>query len=173
MGWLRLVGSLKLSVSFAKEPYKKDNILQKRPTILRSLLIEATPYQTLPLRLQLTLSSMPDSAPMATHTHAYMRALSLSLSLFLSLSLSLSLSPSRSLSHTHTQLHKRTRTCTHAHTHLAPREGLISSTGVSIRDASNAHRRPHHCDTRACGCLYVVYVYASQNAYRHMYAIID
>jgi len=44
MGWLRLVGSLKLSVSFAKEPYKRDYILQKRPVILRSLLIVATPY---------------------------------------------------------------------------------------------------------------------------------
>jgi len=43
MGWLRLVGSLKLQGSFAKEPYKKDDILQKRPTILRSLIIGATP----------------------------------------------------------------------------------------------------------------------------------
>jgi len=42
-GWLRLVGSLKLLVSFAKEPYKRDCILQKRPIILRSLLIVATP----------------------------------------------------------------------------------------------------------------------------------
>ena len=32
-GWLRLVGSIKLYVSFAKEPYKRDDILQKRPTI--------------------------------------------------------------------------------------------------------------------------------------------
>ena len=31
MGWLRLVGSLQLQVSFAKEPYKRDYILQKRP----------------------------------------------------------------------------------------------------------------------------------------------
>jgi len=44
MGWLRVVGSLKLQVSFAKEPYKRDEILQKRLIILRSLLIEATPY---------------------------------------------------------------------------------------------------------------------------------
>jgi len=44
MGWLRLVGSLKLQVSFAKDPYKRDDILQKRSIILRSLLIEATPY---------------------------------------------------------------------------------------------------------------------------------
>jgi len=43
MGWLRLVGSLKLEVSTAKEPYKRDCILQKRPVILRSLHIVATP----------------------------------------------------------------------------------------------------------------------------------
>ena len=43
MGWLRLVGSLKLQVSFAKEPCKIDFVLQKRPIILRSLLIVATP----------------------------------------------------------------------------------------------------------------------------------
>ena len=58
MDWLRLVGSLKLQVtfkkrdlqrdiacerisqvSFAKEPYKRDNILQKRRIISRNLLI--------------------------------------------------------------------------------------------------------------------------------------
>ena len=43
MGWLRWVGSLKLQVSFAKEPYKQDDILQKRPVISRNLLIVATP----------------------------------------------------------------------------------------------------------------------------------
>ena len=44
MGWLRLVGSLKLYVSFAKEPYKRNDILHKRPIILSSLLIVAAPY---------------------------------------------------------------------------------------------------------------------------------
>ena len=44
MGWLWLVGSIKLQVSFAKEPYKRDNILQKRPVILSILLTVATPY---------------------------------------------------------------------------------------------------------------------------------
>ena len=39
MGCLRLVGTLKLQVSFAIEPYKRDDILQKRPGLLRSLLI--------------------------------------------------------------------------------------------------------------------------------------
>ena len=44
MGWLRLVGSIKLYISFAKEPYKRDDILQKRPVILSILLTVATPY---------------------------------------------------------------------------------------------------------------------------------
>jgi len=50
IGWLRWVGSWKLHVSFAKEPYKRDGILQKRPRILRSLLIVTTAYllHTLP-----------------------------------------------------------------------------------------------------------------------------
>jgi len=43
MGWLRLVGSFELQVPFAKEPCIRDDILQKRPIILRSLLIVATP----------------------------------------------------------------------------------------------------------------------------------
>jgi len=43
MGWLRSVGSLKLQVSFAKEPCKRDYFLQKRPVILRSLQVVATP----------------------------------------------------------------------------------------------------------------------------------
>ena len=38
------IDSLKLQVSFAKEPYKRQCILQKRPINLRSLLIVATPY---------------------------------------------------------------------------------------------------------------------------------
>jgi len=42
MGWLRWVGSLKLQVSFAKEPYKRDCILQKRTVILRSLLFSSS-----------------------------------------------------------------------------------------------------------------------------------
>ena len=32
-GWLWLVASIKLQVSFAKEPYKRDDILQKIPII--------------------------------------------------------------------------------------------------------------------------------------------
>ena len=51
MGWLRLVGSLRLQGSFAKEPYKRHDNLQKGPIILKSLLIVATP-QHLQVSLQ-------------------------------------------------------------------------------------------------------------------------
>ena len=44
MGWLWLVGSMKLYVSFAKEPYKINNILPKRPVFLSILLSVATLY---------------------------------------------------------------------------------------------------------------------------------
>jgi len=43
MEWLRLIGSFELWVSFAKEPYKTDYLLQKRPMILKSLLIVSSP----------------------------------------------------------------------------------------------------------------------------------
>ena len=57
MGWLPLVGSLKLFVSFAKEPYKRDYILQKRPVILRSLLIVTLfSGRALSLRFRVALS---------------------------------------------------------------------------------------------------------------------
>jgi len=39
--------SIKLQVSFAKEPHKRDNILQKRPIILSILLTVATLYDSL------------------------------------------------------------------------------------------------------------------------------
>jgi len=44
MGWLRLVGFLISQVSFAEYRLFYRALLQKRPIILRSLLIEATPY---------------------------------------------------------------------------------------------------------------------------------
>jgi len=44
MGWLRLVGSLKLQVSFAEYCLFYRSLLQKRPVIWRSLLVAATPH---------------------------------------------------------------------------------------------------------------------------------
>ena len=45
IGWLRLVGSLKLQVSFAEYSLFCTAFLQKRPIILRSLLIVATLHE--------------------------------------------------------------------------------------------------------------------------------
>jgi len=45
MGWLRLVGSIKLEVSFAEYSLFYEALLQQRHILLRSLLIVATPYQ--------------------------------------------------------------------------------------------------------------------------------
>jgi len=43
MGWLRLVGSMKLQVSFAEYSLFYRALLQKRPTIVSILLAEVTP----------------------------------------------------------------------------------------------------------------------------------
>ena len=45
MGWLRLVSSLKLQVSFGEYLLFNRALLQKSPILLRSLLIVATPQQ--------------------------------------------------------------------------------------------------------------------------------
>ena len=45
IGWLQVVGSLKLYVSFAEHCPFYRALLQKRPIILKSLLIVANPYR--------------------------------------------------------------------------------------------------------------------------------
>jgi len=49
VGWLRLIGTLKSSDSFAEYSLFYRALLQKRPIILRSLLIVTTPYHLLSL----------------------------------------------------------------------------------------------------------------------------
>ena len=70
MEWLRLVGSLKLWVSFAKEACKRDYILQKRPRILRSLLIVATPYHMISLILY--MDDLTDSLQYKTRIYLFL-----------------------------------------------------------------------------------------------------
>ena len=60
MWWLRLVGSLKLQVSFAEYRLFNRALLQKRPKNLRSLLIVATPYQCHIRRHTQTSTEHPD-----------------------------------------------------------------------------------------------------------------
>ena len=45
MGWLQVVGFFKFYISFAEYRLFYRALLQKRPTILRSLIIEANPYK--------------------------------------------------------------------------------------------------------------------------------
>ena len=61
MGWLRLVGSLKSQASFSEYHLFYGALLQKRPVILRSLLIVAN----------LQLLSHPSSLRMYIYTHTY------------------------------------------------------------------------------------------------------
>jgi len=58
MGWLQRVGSFKLWVSFAEYRLFYRALLQKRPMILRSLLIVATPYHSTVIKFyQVTVSN--------------------------------------------------------------------------------------------------------------------
>jgi len=66
MGWLRLLGSFKLQVSFVEYSLFYKALLQKRPVILRSLLIVAIPYDICTRRAMLRGSE---------HTYAFILAL--------------------------------------------------------------------------------------------------
>jgi len=91
MGWLRFMGSLKAKVSFAEYRLFYRALLQKRPLILRSLLIVATPYPDLLSYLsRMRVSCLSNMLHTHTHTHTY----------------------------THTYIHTYTYTPTHSHTHI-------------------------------------------------------
>ena len=70
IGWLRLVGSFKLQVSFAEYRLLYRALLQKRPMILRSLLIVATPYDQCYTTTQ-NMSHICIYIYMYTHTYIY------------------------------------------------------------------------------------------------------
>jgi len=69
MWWLRLVGSLKLQVSFAEYRLFYRALLQERPIILRSLLMVATPYFILQFSWLITLPHTRHTLPHTRHTH--------------------------------------------------------------------------------------------------------
>ena len=135
MGWLRLVGSINLQVSFAKEPYKRDDILQKRPVNSSILLTVATPYH-------ISVRTLYDHVVSVSDCFFFLAIyLYLAFSQSLALSLSFALSPPLSFlaecqhhrrgrhqrrqkksthSYTNTQMHVHTQyifTYTHTHTH--------------------------------------------------------
>jgi len=84
MGWLRLVGCLKICVSLQNIGLFCRALLQKRPTFLSILLIVATPYQKLWLHnppthtknIKMDSVSATHKAPTHTHTHPLSHTLS-------------------------------------------------------------------------------------------------
>ena len=95
MGWLRLVGSVKLQVSFAKEPYKRDYILQKR-------LITATPLCVLCVLDTLTTAPQHTSTVHIQHKHK--------------LTTTLTVTAQRTNTHSY-KTHTNSKPKTHKHTH--------------------------------------------------------
>jgi len=71
MGRLILEGPLKSQVSFAEYRLFYRSLLQKRPIIVRSLLVAATPYKQMHAR---TLYTSPH---INTHRHAHIHAYSI------------------------------------------------------------------------------------------------
>ena len=65
MGWLRLASSLELKIICAEYRLFYRALLQKRPVILRSLLVEATPYFKTKYEIQTCLYTY-------IHTHTWM-----------------------------------------------------------------------------------------------------
>jgi len=104
MGWLWLVGSLKWWVSSAEYRLFYRSLLQKRPIILRSLLIVDTPDQTYLQGDQIGMRIVN------TSKETYMRHETCKRDL-------LSLCDNHTHTHTHTHTHIHLRTHTYAHTH--------------------------------------------------------
>ena len=71
MAWLRLVGSLKLQVSFTEYHLFHKALLQTRPTILRSLVNEATPYRCTQHKHTHTHAHTHTHTHTHLHTHAH------------------------------------------------------------------------------------------------------
>jgi len=70
MGWLRLVGSWRLQVSFVEYRLFYRALLQKRPIILGNLLIESTPYVSVDLSVAVILACLLAHTHTA-HTHTW------------------------------------------------------------------------------------------------------
>jgi len=101
MGWLRLVGSLKLYVSFAKYSLFYRALLQKRPIIFKSLVIVATPYWIKwPMPYTHTHAYTYTHTHVHTHVYTYTRT------------------HVHAHMHIHTHSHTYTRTCIYIYTHM-------------------------------------------------------
>jgi len=101
-GWLRLVGSLKLQVSIGECSVFSRALLQKRPMILRSLLIVAIQMWANRMSLIMRMSFSRTNTHAHTHTNTEISPI---------------IGSREWVFHTHTHAHTRKHTNTHTHTH--------------------------------------------------------
>jgi len=106
MTWLRVVGSFKLSVSFAGYSLFCRALLQKRPVILRSLLIVATPYCTFECNIARSTGARECNNCSLLHTATHCNT----------------------LQHTATHCNTLQHTATHCNTLQPTERGLASAT---------------------------------------------
>ena len=105
MGWLRLVGCLKIYVSLQNIGLFCRAFLQKRPVFLSILLIVATPYQTLE-RSAIAVTTVPFMADRDVRKFAFARGIAVAAGSM----------HCNTLQHTATHCHTLQRIATHCNT---------------------------------------------------------
>ena len=123
-GWLPSVCSFKLYVSFAEYSHFNMALLQKRPIISRSLLIEATPYRS----VHFAHTRKHTHAHSHTHTHTHTHV------------------PTRSHTRTHTYTYTHTHTHIHWHTNTHTHTGLanlVFDKLISMVKEEHTHTHTH------------------------------
>ena len=155
MGWIRLVGSLKLHVSFGEYRLFYRALLQKRPIILKRLLIVATPY------LRYVSSCACKTYRMCVHTYT-------GIDIFVNMYIHHRIEQENIVLgmqyHIHTLMYTYLCTCVYAHirlciyTHVCIHP-IISSKRIRYSTYSTMNR--YTCiHMYICVCIYIyVYIY--------------
>ena len=148
MGWLQLVGSLKVQDSFAEYSLFYRGLLQKRTIILRSLLIVATPYLCILTNTYTHLITHIHASDGTGTNHSTRPAFSHTHKIYIH-------------THTHTHLYIHAHTYTHIYTHILAfgAAGTIDST----------RRVFLHTHTHLYTHLYIL-THTYTNVYTHIHA---
>ena len=121
-GWLRLVGSLKLQVSIGECSVFSRALLQKRPMILRSLLIVAIQMWANRMSLIMRMSFSRTNTHAHTHTNTEISPI---------------IGSREWVFHTHTHAHTRKHTHTHTHTQIH------THTHTHTHTSTHTHKHTH------------------------------
>jgi len=166
MGWLRLVGCLKMQVSLQNKGLFCRALLQKRPIFLSILLIVATPYQTHISHTTIshishtTITYCYQSHARTIHPHAC--------------------TGTSQAQHRH--MHRHIHTCTYANiraraciliyvVHTCPR--TVGALKIQLSTKSTGLWYSFLICTRECSCVYIyVYMYICIYVYIYIYLFI-